>query len=65
MKCNKCEQEATYNSPEPLCDNHWFDWWTEGYIEDGICSTEELEEMRQEHLRGLLNLGLNDDLKCS
>ena len=42
MKCVKCDKEATYDSPENLCDEHWFEWWTEGY------SKEEIESLKKE-----------------
>lgn len=31
IKCCKCEKEATFTSPSPLCDEHWAEWWLEGY----------------------------------
>ena len=27
MKCTKCDNEATYTSPEHYCDEHWARWW--------------------------------------
>ena len=29
-KCAKCELDATYDSPEALCDTHWCEWWVSG-----------------------------------
>ena len=26
-KCSKCDKDATYDIPEPLCDFHWGDWF--------------------------------------
>jgi hypothetical protein len=50
MPLCKCGKSATYDVPSNLCDNCWFDWWTENYLKDGLCTPEELEEMRREHL---------------
>lgn len=30
IKCVKCEQEATFSSPDNLCDEHWAEWWVNG-----------------------------------
>jgi len=27
VKCVKCKRDATYDSPEDLCDEHWAEWW--------------------------------------
>jgi hypothetical protein len=29
IKCSRCDREATYDSPELLCDLHWAEWWAE------------------------------------
>ena len=42
MKCEKCEKEASFFSPANWCDDHWFEWWTEGY------TTEERIEARKD-----------------
>ena len=44
--CNKCEQGAAFDSPENLCDEHWVDWWLEGY--DKVMSPQKLQEERQQ-----------------
>ena len=30
MKCSKCDKEATFDSPDNLCDEHWAEWWVAG-----------------------------------
>lgn len=55
MKCVKCDQEATYDSPDAYCDRHWFEWWTEGWLEDGA-TEEEIEEAWQEHCQTIRRL---------
>lgn len=46
-KCVKCDEYATYDSPEPFCDNHWAEWWAEGIAE----TPEEFEQVKQEALQ--------------
>lgn len=55
LKCNKCDQEATYDSPENLCDDHWVEWWFE---EDNLTPEElkkEQEEHKKRHLKDMFN----------
>ena len=47
--CSKCPSPATFTNPEDLCDEHWVDWWMEGYEEDGY-GAAELHQIRQECL---------------
>lgn len=42
MKCCKCKKSATFEMLEPFCDDHWVDWWTEGW--DKILSKEDLDK---------------------
>jgi len=54
MKCCRCEAEATYDAPEPFCDEHWARWWAGMDPEDtdpGDMTMEEKEEMYQACLR--------------
>ena len=30
VRCRKCPAEATFDSPDHLCDEHWAEWWVEG-----------------------------------
>lgn len=48
MKCTKCNNEATYDTPEDLCDGCWFDWWAEGWKND--ITQEEYDRLKQEHI---------------
>lgn len=48
MICIKCNRESTYDSPKDLCDEHWVDWWLEGY--DEFLSPEEMVKEKQELL---------------
>jgi hypothetical protein len=50
MKCNKCDKEATYTSPENLCDDHWAEWFASG--EDGKVNQAYQDEVRQ-HIRDI------------
>ena len=55
MTCTKCEKLEyaplpPLGTPEPLCPDHWFDWFYAGAIEQGLISKEELEEQRKEFL---------------
>jgi len=45
-KCIKCHREATYDTPEDLCDLHWELWFTEEYQ----CTPEELVQIRIDDL---------------
>jgi hypothetical protein len=54
MKCSKCKRKAKYDSPMPLCEKHWVDWWTEPDIGDGHPLTpKEREKYRKEVLQEL------------
>lgn len=36
MLCSKCNNHASYDSPELLCEEHWIEWWVDGfYPRDG------------------------------
>lgn len=51
MKCVKCEREATFDSPESLCDEHWAEWWAFNQPDDEVQLTqEEQEEYKREVL---------------
>lgn len=41
MKCEKCNNEAKYNSPQFLCTGCWFDWFHEDYVKEGFYTEEE------------------------
>ena len=46
-KCTKCDEYATYDSPENMCDVHRAEWWAHG-----IATTpEEFEQIKQEALQ--------------
>jgi hypothetical protein len=45
MKCDKCDKEATYDSPNNLCDEHWAEWWAEGIVDDPGEIAREKEEV--------------------
>jgi ribA/ribD-fused uncharacterized protein len=34
-KCEKCEREATYDSPALLCDEHWLGWFN--HLDEDVC----------------------------
>ena len=53
MKCNKCTKEATFDSPEPLCDQHWAEWWTEDDVEGDTSSHKERKKHKKEVLQGI------------
>lgn len=33
-KCVRCEKASTFDVPEPLCDEHWADWWVGNDLTD-------------------------------
>ena len=47
VKCSKCHREATYDSPEPLCDPHWQLWFS-------CCGNRKLSEVKEEVVEQLL-----------
>ena len=51
-KCNKCDKEAEFDSPEMLCHRHWTEWWVEGWPfaseEEREATIKELMESRDE-----------------
>ena len=51
MKCSKCDQEAAYDSPKLLCAGHWFDWFHEGYVEDGTLTQKQYDKERREFVK--------------
>jgi hypothetical protein len=45
LKCDECDREATYDSPQNFCDEHWFDWWAEVAL-DGATPAELAAEKK-------------------
>jgi len=45
--CVKCDQAATFDSPDNLCDQHWAEWWVDGLKPK---SEEEREQLLKETL---------------
>ena len=60
-KCSKCDKDATYDIPEPLCDFHWGDWFNYGA---DATEREEILRILQERidvLRVLLKAGAPEE----
>jgi hypothetical protein len=52
MKCVKCQAEADFDAPEPLCDQHWARWWVETQPDDVVVLTrEETEKWYQDVMK--------------
>lgn len=49
MKCD-CGEEATFSIPREVCGSCWFDWWTDRYVEESLCTPKEYEKMKQDFL---------------
>ena len=43
MKCSKCDNEATYDSPADYCSYHWCEWWFDGWSRKHLI--EEIAEL--------------------
>lgn len=38
--CIKCSNEATYDAPDDLCDEHWVAWWVDADRDPSLTEDE-------------------------
>ena len=50
MTCSKCIKEATFTSPNDLCDDHWVEWWVDGLNPQ---TPEERQKLTEECIQAL------------
>jgi len=51
MKCNKCDKEVEYDLPEPLCGEHWAEWWVADIPGEEAYTPEERTEAYAECMK--------------
>lgn len=49
--CIVCGEEATFITLGGLCDEHWVDWWYEGYEDDFPLKT--IDKWKKEDLKSI------------
>lgn len=57
MTCLHCTRAAEYDSPDPLCAEHWLAWWVANF-QDGTFTPEQVATIERETREVMIESGV-------